>query len=246
MRRFDRVVRSIPPFRAGLIAIAITALAVYLAFGGSLPWESSFQLRAVVRSGNELHSRTPIRVAGVDVGKVAEVKRGPGGTAIVTMNIEDRALPIHSDATLKVRPRIFLEGNFFVDLQPGTPSAPTVHSGYTIPLSATAASGSVSLAWGAASDNVGVTAYSVYRGTASGFVPAPSNRVGQVAGLAFTDSGLAPGTYYYVVRARSARGRARPRGAGRPGDGARPDRGGAGRPPRCPRGVDARVRRRSA
>ena len=42
-------------------------------------------------------------------------------------------LPIHKDATLKIRPRIFLEGNFFVDLQPGTPSAPTIDDGDTIP-----------------------------------------------------------------------------------------------------------------
>ena len=33
--------------------------------------------------------------------------------------LNDKARPIHKDATLKIRPRIFLEGNFFVDLQPG-------------------------------------------------------------------------------------------------------------------------------
>ena len=38
------------------------------------------------------------------------------------MEITDKGLPIHKDATLKIRPRIFLEGNFFVDLSPGTPS----------------------------------------------------------------------------------------------------------------------------
>jgi hypothetical protein len=64
----------------------------------------------------------------------------------------------------------------------------------------------VSLAWGAASDNVGVTAYNVYRGSVSGFVPAVANRVGQVAGLSFTDSGVAPGTYFYAVRAQDAAG----------------------------------------
>ena len=48
---------------------------------------------------------------------------GEGDTAIVTLALEDDALPIHEDATLKVRPRIFLEGNFFVDLKPGTPAA---------------------------------------------------------------------------------------------------------------------------
>ena len=41
--------------------------------------------------------------------------------AVVTMRIDDTRLPLHRDATLKVRPRLFLEGNFFVDLKPGTP-----------------------------------------------------------------------------------------------------------------------------
>ena len=35
------------------------------------------------------------------------------------MRIDKKGLPIHKDATIQIRPRIFLEGNFFVDLQPG-------------------------------------------------------------------------------------------------------------------------------
>ena len=128
----------ITAFRAGLIAIVVTAIAVYLVFGGSLPFQGGFELKAVVTSANELHSRTPVRIAGVEVGKVEDVKRGPGALATVTMSLDDNALPIHSDAELKVRPRIFLEGNFFVDLQPGTPSAAVVDSGYTIPVTQTA------------------------------------------------------------------------------------------------------------
>ena len=49
------------------------------------------------------------------------------------MEIESRGLPIHSDATVKIRPRIFLEGNWFVELQPGSPSAKTLSSGSTLP-----------------------------------------------------------------------------------------------------------------
>ena len=37
-----------------------------------------------------------------------------------------------------IRSRIFLEGNFFVDLRPGTPGAPIVHDGDTLPASQTA------------------------------------------------------------------------------------------------------------
>jgi hypothetical protein len=40
---------------------------------------------------------------------------------------------------MKIRPRIFLEGNFFVDLHPGTPSSPTIDSGETIPMTQTSA-----------------------------------------------------------------------------------------------------------
>ena len=39
--------------------------------------------------------------------------------AMITMQIDDSGLPIHRDATLKIRPRLFLEGNFYVDLQAG-------------------------------------------------------------------------------------------------------------------------------
>ena len=55
------------------------------------------------------------------------------------MRIDKQGLPIHKDATLQVRPRIFLEGNFFVDLHPGSPSAPTLGDGDTIPVNQTAA-----------------------------------------------------------------------------------------------------------
>ena len=37
----------------------------------------------------------------------------------MTMDIDKNGLPIHADATAKIRSRIFLEGNFYVDLAPG-------------------------------------------------------------------------------------------------------------------------------
>jgi phospholipid/cholesterol/gamma-HCH transport system substrate-binding protein len=134
MRQRERI----SPFAAGIIAIGTIALAVYFAFGGSLPWKSEYVVYAQVRSANELHSRTPVRIAGVEVGRVAGLKRGPGGTAIIKLAIKDKGRPLHRDATLKVRPRIFLEGNFFVDLKPGSPSSPELPDGGTIPLANTA------------------------------------------------------------------------------------------------------------
>ena len=64
-----------------------------------------------------------------------------------------------------------------------------------------AASGAATLTWAAATDNVGVAEYNVYRSTAAGFTPRAANLVGSTAATSFTDTGLAAGTYYYVVRA---------------------------------------------
>src|SRR5207253_52518 len=71
-------------------------------------------------------------------GEVTKVRPGPGTTAIVEMAIDDAGRPIHRDATLRIRPRLFLEGNFYVDLKAGSPSAPELHDGGTIPLAQTA------------------------------------------------------------------------------------------------------------
>ena len=80
---------------------------------------------------------------------------------------------------------------------PGTPSA-TV-SGTT-----------VAVAWGAATDNVGVDQYRVYRGTTADFAVSTGILRGTVAGTATTwqDTGVAVGTWYYRVVAVDAAGNA--------------------------------------
>ena len=74
------------------------------------------------------------------------------------------------------------------------------------PLSATGATGSVNLAWTAATDDQAVTGYRVYRSVTAGFTPAAGNLVGNATGTSFTDSGLAAGTHYYRVSAVDAAG----------------------------------------
>jgi virulence factor Mce-like protein len=138
VKRIGKRFLRVSDWIVGLAVVLLAVLATYAAFGGSFPWQDDYELKAVVTSGLELQSRSPVRIAGVEVGKVKKIERGPGNTAIVTMAIKEVGLPIHEDATLKVRPRIFLEGNFFVDLKPGTPQAPTVDSGHTLPISQTA------------------------------------------------------------------------------------------------------------
>jgi virulence factor Mce-like protein len=136
-RAEDLAARRRSHVRWGAVTALLLAAASYAAFLG-LPSTGGYEVRAVMRSASELRPDAVVRIAGVEAGRVAKVERGPGSTALVTLRLRDAARPIHADATLKVRPRLFLEGNFFVDLRPGSPSAPELEDGGTIPLAQTA------------------------------------------------------------------------------------------------------------
>jgi phospholipid/cholesterol/gamma-HCH transport system substrate-binding protein len=128
-------------FRAGILALAVIGVLGYFGFTKSNPFANPYELRAVFDNVNNLKQRSPVRIAGVEVGKVTKVEpitKGEGA-ARVTMELRDKALPIHEDAQAHVRSRIFLEGNFFVDIQPGSPSAPEMKNGGTIPIQHTSA-----------------------------------------------------------------------------------------------------------
>ena len=104
-----------------------------------------------------------MRIAGVNVGKVTKIEHVepedaedlnaqaasddataaggdevPSTATVVTMELEESALPLKTDATMKLRPRLFLEGNLFVDLKPGTPNAEEADDGYVFPVGQTA------------------------------------------------------------------------------------------------------------
>jgi ABC-type transporter Mla subunit MlaD len=128
----------ISTIRAGTLTVLILIIAVYLAFSKSLPWQQPFEFTAVFQTSNSLRLDSPVRIAGVNVGKVTKIEREKDSDLVrVTMEIQDTGLPIHSDATAKIRSRIFLEGNFFVDLTPGTPQASNIGDGDTIPVTQT-------------------------------------------------------------------------------------------------------------
>ena len=129
------------PFRAGVLALVLVGLCTYFGFTKANPFANPYEFKAVFNDVNNLKPKSPVRIAGVEVGKVVKVEpvTDGKGAAEVTMEIEDKGLPIKEDAELKIRPRIFLEGNFFVDLEPGSPSATELDDGETIPVTQTAA-----------------------------------------------------------------------------------------------------------
>ncbi len=136
--------RSISTFKAGLIGIVALVLLTYLVFTKfANPFASPYTIHATFSSAAGLRPASLVRIAGVDVGKVQSIKpvsvckvsgSAPCTAADVAITIDNQGLPLHTDATFRIRPRIFLEGDFFIDVSPGTPSAPKAPDGYTFPI----------------------------------------------------------------------------------------------------------------
>lgn len=157
MRTGERT-RRLPDWLVGFVLVLVIAAGSIVAYTKELPWSDKFTVSATFDSAQNVRSRTPVRIAGVDVGEVTgvELLGGPGsdqvastgdplpaqeggtGGAKVTFELEESALPLHEDAQFKIRPRLFLEGNYFIEVSPGTPSSPAVGDGHAFPINQTA------------------------------------------------------------------------------------------------------------
>ena len=134
---FFRGVGGPGPTAVGLFVILLIAFGLYMAFAKRLPFtDRGYELQATFANSANIRTTSPVRIAGVNVGEVTAVERR-GRSSVITFTVEDSGRPIHEDASASIRPRIFLEGNFFVDLRPGSPSAPELDSDETIPISRT-------------------------------------------------------------------------------------------------------------
>jgi phospholipid/cholesterol/gamma-HCH transport system substrate-binding protein len=131
--------RGLTPLTVGLILIVLSIIGVFFAFTKKNPLREHYEISAVVQTSNLLAKGSVVRIAGIDVGKITNIERYKNSSnAKITMKIDPAGRPVRKDASLKIRPRLFLEGNFFVELEPGEPNSPELENGGTIPLSATA------------------------------------------------------------------------------------------------------------
>jgi virulence factor Mce-like protein len=120
-----------------IIFILIFTIGPYLAFTKHVPFTSyGYEVHATFANSANIAKNSPVRIAGVEVGKVIASERD-GDATKVSFTVDGSGRPIHDDAFAAIRPRIFLEGNFFIELDPGSPSAPEMDSGGTIPVSRT-------------------------------------------------------------------------------------------------------------
>ncbi|MCW3014693.1 MAG: Virulence factor Mce family protein [Solirubrobacterales bacterium] len=124
--------------RTGAIAVALTSIFLYTLYtrpsvpflsGGGTELTAEFSAGTNVRPGY-----TPVRVHGVEVGQVTKIARAPSGKgAIVTMKLDKgEDVKLKQDVRLALRWRTLLGRNIYVDIDPGSPSAPA-WAGGTVP-----------------------------------------------------------------------------------------------------------------
>lgn len=117
------------PVLTGSVMLVVVAFALLAGVTHNIPLitiNGGREVRAVFAAANQVSKRTVVRVGGVEVGRVAKVQPGPdpARSSLVTMRITNDDVHLHSDASAQIRWRTLLGGLMYIDLHPGSPSAP--------------------------------------------------------------------------------------------------------------------------
>ena len=117
-------------FIAGCFAVL---LFLWVAFGGSVPMKAKeYQVHASFPEATTLADEADVRIAGVNVGKVRKKELDKGGNATrVTISIEKQYAPLNEDTKAIIRQKTLL-GEAYVELTPGSKSAPKLKDGEEI------------------------------------------------------------------------------------------------------------------
>ncbi len=126
--------RSIAKTRLiGVIAIAIAAVVIAVGILKPDVFSSYEVVQAQFSSAAGIGVvGSDVRMAGTQVGEITGVQR-QGSHALLTLHLDDSVGTIHTDASAELRPHLAFEGTAYVDLNPGSASAPALGDG-TIPL----------------------------------------------------------------------------------------------------------------
>src|SRR5215210_8465214 len=109
-------------------------LFLWLSFGGPVPLKpQAYRFKVALPEAVQLGLEADVRVAGVNIGKVRKKELDPAGNrTLATVEIEPRYAPIKRDARVILRQKTLL-GETFLELTPGTPSAPDLPEDAILP-----------------------------------------------------------------------------------------------------------------
>ena len=104
-------------------------LFLWLAFGGPIPLSpKGYRFQTSFGEATQLAKEADVRISGVSVGKVKDIQTTPNGRSKVTIQIQEKYAPIPRDTKAILRQKTLL-GETYVELTPGSPSAPKLPEG---------------------------------------------------------------------------------------------------------------------
>jgi virulence factor Mce-like protein len=109
-------------------------LFLWLSFGGSIPFKAQgYRFNVAFPNAFNVADQADVRIAGVSVGKVIAKSLDPkANRTLVTIEMDNQYAPIHRDARAILRTKTLL-GETYVQLTPGSPNAPPIPDGGTLP-----------------------------------------------------------------------------------------------------------------
>jgi phospholipid/cholesterol/gamma-HCH transport system substrate-binding protein len=120
------------PLFLGVAVLAVLVAAFYLALTHSIPLvgKGGRVVEAEFRTARQVSNKTPVRVEGVEVGKVEAVRYDPARRITeVEFRITDDSVRLRRDASAALRWRTVLGGRMELALEPGSRSAPELPDG---------------------------------------------------------------------------------------------------------------------
>lgn len=127
--------RSARPRLVFVVCVAIVGLIVSLCVTVHELRGSPPTVYAYMKDASPLIKGNDVKSAGVKVGSVGSIEV-EHGEAKIGLVLNDDVLPLHRDATIRIRP-VGLLGERYVDLDRGSPSAPVLAKGAAIPVTQT-------------------------------------------------------------------------------------------------------------
>ena len=110
-------------------------LFLWLAFGGPIPLEpKGYRINTSFGEATQLAKEADVRISGVSVGKVKDIKTEADGRSRAVIQIEPRYAPLPKDTKAILRQKTLL-GETYVELAPGNKSSGTIPEGGTLPAS---------------------------------------------------------------------------------------------------------------
>jgi phospholipid/cholesterol/gamma-HCH transport system substrate-binding protein len=105
-------------------------LFLWVAFGGPVPLQARhYELRVDFQGAATLAKQADVRIAGVNIGKVTDLQLDKGGAATrATLEIDPKYAPLPADTRAILRQKSLL-GETYVELAPGTRTAPKLEDG---------------------------------------------------------------------------------------------------------------------